>query len=258
MCYLWNMIQNFPGEQWKEVRFDFEFTNEFRLEVSNYGRLRTFNKISNGNLIKGSMTEGYRIVRLKLYRPRDEKTATRLNELKQQVLALTQKLRAQNQCGEEEQAIQETAAQLQTFRKSVSKKFQQDLKSRAINHHALVHRLVAEYFLPAPKPGQTIVAHLDFDKLNNRVANLKWMTPEENYAHQKNSPHVILDKEQRRERQQANPNRAKLTVTRVMLLKKLLNEGKPVKQLVKHFKISDMQISRIRRGENWGNVPAAD
>jgi hypothetical protein len=42
-----------------------------------------------------------------------------------------------------------------------------------------------------------------------------------------------------------------------MLLKKLLNEGKPMKQLVKQFKITDTQILRIKRGENWSNVPAA-
>ena len=66
------MAKDFPGERWKIVQFDFEFTNTFRIEISNYGRLRTFNKISNGNIIKGSITEGYRIVRLKLYHPREE------------------------------------------------------------------------------------------------------------------------------------------------------------------------------------------
>jgi hypothetical protein len=84
------------------------------------------------------------------------------------------------------------------------------------------------------------------------------MTPEENYEHQKSSPYVIKDKQQRRDRQQSNPNRAKLTVTRVMLLKKLLNEGKPMKQLVKLFKVTDTQIIRIKRGENWANIPAAN
>ena len=35
-----------------------------------------------------------------------------------------------------------------------------------------------------------MVAHLDYDKLNNRTTNLKWMTPDENYKHQQNSPYV--------------------------------------------------------------------
>lgn len=251
------MTKDFPGEQWKTVRFDVEFTNDFRLEISNFGRLRTFNKISDGNIIKGSMTEGYRIVRLKLYRPREETTQIRLNNLQQQVFKLSRKLKSQVKNGESKQIITETSKLLDTFKKNLSKKFQQDLKGRTINYHALVHRLVADYFLPRPTSKQTIVAHLDYDKLNNRASNLKWMTPEENYEHQKSSPHVIKEKQLRRNRQQANPNRAKLTVTRVMLLKKLLNEGKPMKQLVKRFKVTDTQIIRIKRGENWSNVPAA-
>lgn len=251
------MTKDFPGEKWKTVQFDLTFTNDFRLEVSNYGRLRTFNKLSNGNLVKGSMTEGYRIIRLKLFRPREEAVQAKLDHLQQQVFKLARKLKAQKNSGESEEVIINTATVLETLKRNLRKKFAQDLKSRTINYHSLIHRLVADYFLPRPAAGQTIVAHLDHDKLNNRVANLKWMTPEENYAHQKSSPHVVKDKLQRQQRQQANPNRAKLTVTKVMLLKKLLNEGKPVKQLVKLFKVSDTQIIRIRRGENWSNVPAA-
>ncbi len=49
----------------------------------------------------------------------------------------------------------------------------------------------------------------------------------------------------------------KLTVTKVMLLKKLLNQGKPMRMLVKQFKITDTQILRIKRGENWADVQAA-
>ncbi len=252
------MTKDFPGERWKTVGFDFEFTNDFRLEVSNFGRLRTFNKVSDGNFIKGSMINGYRIVRLKLYEPRDEKTQAKLDNLKQQVFKLARKVKSQKNNGESKQVINETVALVDTLKKKLSKKFQQDLKKRTINYHSLIHRLVAVYYLSPPKPNQTIVAHLDHDKLNNRATNLKWMTPEENYEHQKSSPYVIKDKQQRRDRQQSNPNRAKLTVTRVMLLKKLLNEGKPMKQLVKLFKVTDTQIIRIKRGENWANIPAAN
>jgi len=252
------MNKDYPGEQWKTVQFDFAFTNDFRIEVSNFGRLRTFNKVSDGNIINGSMINGYRIVRLKLYRPRDEKTQARLDILQQQVFKVARKLKSQVNNGESKQVINETTLLLDTLKKNLSKKFQKDLKERTINYHSLIHRLVADYFLPKPTAKQTIVAHLDHDKLNNRVTNLQWMTPEENYEHQKSSPYVINDKQQRRQRQQSNPNRAKLTVTKVMLLKKLLNEGKPMKQLVKLFKVTDTQIIRIKRGENWANIPASD
>lgn len=252
------MTKNYPGEQWKTIEFDLEFTNDFRIEISNFGRLRTFNKVSDGNIIKGSMTSGYRIVRLKLYRPRDEKTQAKLNNLQQQVFELARKLKLQITNGKSNQVIEETTAKLNILKKNVSKKFQKDLKERTVNYQSLIHRLVAEYFLPLPAPEQIVVAHLDHDKLNNRPGNLKWMTREENYQHQKNSPHVINDKQQRQQRQQSNPKRAKLTVTRVMLLKKLLNEGKPIKQLVRFFKVTDTQIIRIKRGENWANIPASN
>ena len=42
-----------------------------------------------------------------------------------------------------------------------------------------------------------------------------------------------------------------------MLLKKLMNEGKPMKQLVKQFKITETQILRIKKGINWSEIPAA-
>lgn len=244
-------------EEWKTVLFDFEFTNDFRLEVSNLGRVRTFNKLSDGNILKGSMTNGYRIIRLKLYKPRDEKTQQRLNYLQQQVLMLNKKLKALKEAGEAQQKISEAESLLHDFRKNLSKKFAADLKKRTINHHALVHRLVAQYFLKPPMPGQTIVAHVDHDKLNNRASNLKWMTPDENYEHQKSSPHVQKELAERKHRRKDHSKVAKLTITKVMLLKKLLNEGKPIKHLVKLFKITDTQILRIKRGENWADVEAA-
>lgn len=251
------MTKDYPGEQWKTVKFDFDFTNDFRLEVSNFGRLRTFNKISDGNIINGSMINGYRIIRLKLYTPRDEKMQSRLDYLQQQVFKLTRKLKSLKDNKESNKVINEMSELLDTLKKNLSKKFQADLKERTINYHSLFHRLVANYFLKKPTAKQTIVAHLNHDKLNNRANNLLWMTPEENYEHQKSSPHVIKEKQERRHRRKENSRATKLSVTKVMLMKKLINQGKPMKQLVKQFKVTDTQIFRIKRGENWGDIEAA-
>jgi hypothetical protein len=74
---------------------------------------------------------------------------------------------------------------------------------------------------------------------------------------QKNSPHVIKEKQERRQRPKESSRATKLTVTKVMLLKKLLGQDKPMKQLVKLFKVTDTQILRIKRGENWSDIEAA-
>lgn len=251
------MTQNHFGEKWKVVEFDFEFTNKGRIEVSNFGRLRTFNKVSDGNIVNGSMINGYRIIRLKLYMPRDEEIQNRLDYLQQQVFKLAQKLKSLKDNKESKKTIDDTAVLLDKLKTNLSKKFQDDLKARTINYHSLVHRLVAEYFLEKPTPGQTIVAHIDHDKLNNRANNLQWMTPEENYEHQKHSPHVIKEKQERQHRRKENSRATKLSVTKVMLMKKMINQGKPMKQLVKQFKVTDTQILRIKRGENWADIEAA-
>ncbi|MGT2716596.1 NUMOD4 domain-containing protein [Streptococcus respiraculi] len=46
----------------------------------------------------------------------------------------------------------------------------------------LVHRLVAETFIPAVN-GKEIVNHIDENKLNNNVENLEWVTSQENVQH---------------------------------------------------------------------------
>jgi hypothetical protein len=251
------MTQNYFGEKWKVLEFGFEFTNSGRIEVSNFGRLRTFNKVSDGNIINGSMINGYRILRVKLYKPRDEKLQNKFDYLQQQVFKLARQLKLITDRNESKITITETSNLLDTLKKNLSKKFQDDLKARTINYHSLVHRLVADYFLAKPATMQTIVAHLDNDKLNNRANNLKWMTPEENYEHQKKSPQVINEKKDRRDRGKESSSTTKLSVTKVMLMKKLINQGKPMKQLVKQFKVTDTQIFRIKRGENWADIEAA-
>ena len=45
-----------------------------------------------------------------------------------------------------------------------------------------VHRLVAIAFLPPPQEGQTQVEHLNCDKQDNRVENLRWTSPKGNMA----------------------------------------------------------------------------
>jgi hypothetical protein len=253
-----NQHISFYGEKWKNVNFLFEHINDYRLEVSSFGRIRSFNKLSNGNILNGSITEGYKIIRLKFFKPPHPLALKKGELLLKKIASFSKKIKLLKENGEDAAAIKQAQLDLKKVKTIYSKHLAQTTKDKTIHYHSLTHRLVAEYFLTDRSLSKTIVAHADFDKLNNNVKNLKWMTPQENYAHQKNSPFVIEERERRIVYGPASSTSVKLTVTKVMLLKKMLNEGrKTVKQLAKQFKVSDMQIIRIRRGENWSAIPAA-
>ncbi len=248
-------VKDYPGEVWKDVDFNLDFAISYRLEISNFGRMRSFTKSSEGNLVKGSLINGYKIVRLKFYKPREEAVQKKLDNLQQQNFKLARKLKALAEFGTAAE-IKEMAALLAAQKKKLSTKFKKELDSRVLHYHALVHRLVADYFLKKPSAGQTIVGHSDHEKLNNRASNLQWMTPEENSAHQQHSPYVVRIREQSFERKTVS-RATKLTVTKVMLIKKLLAEKKSVRALAKRFKVTETQIYRIKKEENWADVGAA-
>ncbi len=259
------MITTLPGEKWKVIAFDFKFTNDYQLQVSNMGRLKAFNKFSDGDLLQGSTINGYRIIRLKLYQPKDKKTKDRLTAQHQQVLSAQEKINAKKHtllstkrndpaAKKLKAEIADATAKIKDMKTALRKARQQDIKNRTMHYHSLVHRLVAEHFCKAKSPKHSVVAHLDYDKMNNKASNLKWMTPEENYQHQQKSPFVIAEKRDRVTIYKDHPRGAKLTVDKVKELKKLLKDGKKIKTLVKKFKITDTQILRIKRGENWAGV----
>lgn len=122
-------------------------------------------------------------------------------------------------------------------------------KSGEHKHH-LIHRLVAEYFLPKPKRNQKIIIHLNFNKKDNHYKNLQWVTQLEATAHQIKNPVVIKAKKKIRESIGSSSN-SKLTVAKVVTIKKLLASGKTLKEIALRFGVSDMQIHRIKTGENW-------
>jgi hypothetical protein len=111
-----------------------------------------------------------------------------------------------------------------------------------------VHKLVAEHFLE--KNDGICVIHLNYDKTDNRVENLKWATKREKEIHQFSNPAFKTIKRKK-------PSTAKLTATKVMLLKRKINDPNRrtrLKMIAKQFGISEMQLYRIKTGENWGEV----
>lgn len=53
------------------------------------------------------------------------------------------------------------------------------LHIRFNKHHYFVHRLIAETFIPNPD-NKPFVDHIDRNRQNNNVSNLRWVTAEEN------------------------------------------------------------------------------
>ena len=119
-----------------------------------------------------------------------------------------------------------------------------------------IYRLVAQLFIPKQSEDQLYVIHLDYSLDNDEVKNLKWVTFEEKFEHRKKNPKVINSIIKVQQSRLKSDGR-KLTLTKVIHLKKILNDPNRktrAKMLAKQFGISEMQVSRIKSGENWGHV----
>lgn len=113
-----------------------------------------------------------------------------------------------------------------------------------------LHRLVAEHFCKKPSPRHNFVIHVDHKKDNNKAENLKWVKHEDQIAHALKDPNVVS---------RQNPEKGpKLNAAKVKLIKRALKaKNQPtLKALARRFKVSDMQIHRIKTGENWSHIKA--
>lgn len=129
-------------------------------------------------------------------------------------------------------------------------------EGKVINKHFFICKLVAHHFVPKQSEEQTYVLHLDRVRDNDDFRNLRWATREEMIEHSRKSPFVIQAKKNLLEHNIKSDGK-KLTVTKVMLIKRLL--AKPdrktrLKMIAKQFGVSEMQIRRIQSGENWGHI----
>ncbi|WP_405606183.1 NUMOD4 domain-containing protein [Polaribacter sp. Asnod1-A03] len=111
-----------------------------------------------------------------------------------------------------------------------------------------VHKLVARHFIEKENEEQVYVLHLNYDKSDNRVENLKWATKREKELHQFKNPVFI----------KATKNKKtsyKLSEGKVKIIKRQLrNKRTRITMIAKRFGVSDMQIHRIKSGENWAHV----
>ena len=113
----------------------------------------------------------------------------------------------------------------------------------------LVHKIVASTFLEKQSPECTFVIHKDWKINNNMISNLEWVTREVNYA--RVMGHL-------NEFNKNNPKKrvpfSKLKVDDVKLIKAMLERGVKQNLIAKMFCVSEMQITRIKRGENWAEI----
>lgn len=112
-----------------------------------------------------------------------------------------------------------------------------------------IHKLVAQHFLKKENENQKFVIHLNYNKEDNSLENLKWATKREKELHQFSNPNwenVVKTR---------SKNIGKLSVGKVKIIKRQLkNKNNRISMIAKRFGVSDTQIHRIKSGENWAEV----
>lgn len=99
-----------------------------------------------------------------------------------------------------------------------------------------IGRLVALHFVPNPE-NKTHVVHIDRNYHNNYYKNLKWVDAKE----------VSKMKTWR-----AGKGKCKINYEYAVQIRKMIEDGIPQYKIAKMFCISSMQVTRIKRSENWG------
>ena len=108
-----------------------------------------------------------------------------------------------------------------------------------------IHKLVAESFIEQLDRAASSIIHIDYDRKNNHIENLKWVSKSQSLMHRKDDKDY--DKKKVRN--------SKLTETQVIRLKKMIKRGKvrPYR-IAQEFGITHTQLNRIKNGENWSHI----
>lgn len=118
-----------------------------------------------------------------------------------------------------------------------------------VQRNAYVHRMVALAFLGNPPCPGAHVNHKNFDKADNRVENLEWVTPSDNLRH------TWRHDRQRTHDQTArgvSNGRAKLTPALAAAIRS--SDGRTISSLAHEYGVSRSTVRRVLSGESWGGV----
>lgn len=116
-----------------------------------------------------------------------------------------------------------------------------------------IHREIARLFLKKNSSKEKFVIHLNHNKTDNRVKNIKWASQKEVITHQQKSPGKIAYKAEQR----AKTKGLKLDQTSVKAIKKILANPRrrlTNRALAEKYEVSEMTIYRIKNGESWAHV----
>jgi hypothetical protein len=116
-----------------------------------------------------------------------------------------------------------------------------------------IHREMAKIFLKKPSARHKYVVHINHNKLDNKLKNIKWATLDEMISHQQKSPAKVAYKKIQATRTVG----LKLNAAQVKKIKRILDDPKrsiTIKKLAKQYGVSEMTIYRIKSGENWKRV----
>jgi len=106
-----------------------------------------------------------------------------------------------------------------------------------------LHRIVSSLFI-GERPKGMVIRHLDGNKNNNKVENLKYGYPSEN----------ILDTIKHGSLKGIKNGRSKLDNRDVGIIKKLFKEKVPLSSIARAFDVSVTAINLIHKNKSWTHI----
>ena len=127
---------------------------------------------------------------------------------------------------------------------------------KIINKSVMISKAVGALFVEKKLDEDNYIIHLDYNNSNDHYTNLKWVNIQEKKQHDAKNPKIIAGRAKGL-LAKTKTDGTKLTVSQVVRIKKdLKNNSKTytLRQLAKKYKVSDMQIHRIKTGDNWKHI----